>query len=109
MFALLAQREKIPFCSEFDFFAANRVNIGRFLVIVGTVQRSICYNNMYSHRDMDRTDMGNDNYIDWLTSSATALGILLAVLSSSVSRGRGQSMSAKAVRFTLRKRISLDS
>jgi hypothetical protein len=48
---------------------------------------------------------GVDNYVTWLTSSAAGLGILFAVLSQSVSKGKGQSISSKAVRYILRKRI----
>jgi hypothetical protein len=44
-----------------------------------------------------------DNYVTWLTSSATGLGILFAVLSQSVSKGKGQSITSKAVRLALRR------
>jgi hypothetical protein len=50
--------------------------------------------------------MGIDNYINWLTSSATALEILVAVLSPTVSKGKRQSISAKAARFALGRRIN---
>jgi hypothetical protein len=48
---------------------------------------------------------GIQNYVTWLTSSAVGLGILFAVLSQSMSKGKGQSISSKAVRYVLRKRI----
>ena len=89
------------------FFAANRVNIGKFHVIVGTGQGLFTI-AIRILRDMDRTDMGIDNYITWLTTSAIALGILFAVLSASISKGKGQSISSKAVRFALRRRINSD-
>ena len=53
--------------------------------------------------------MGIGNYITWVTSSATALGVVLVVLSASVSKGKGQSISSKAVRFALHRRINSDS
>jgi hypothetical protein len=51
---------------------------------------------MYSYKDMDRTEMGIYNYINCLTSSATAMGILFAVLSSSVSKGKGTEYEGKS-------------
>jgi hypothetical protein len=51
---------------------------------------------MYSRKVMDSADMEIDNYISWLTSSATALVILFAVLSSSVSKGKGAEYERKS-------------
>ena len=45
---------------------------------------------------------GIDNYVTWLTSSATGLGIVFAVLSQSISKGTGESLRSKAVKFALR-------
>lgn len=89
------------------FFAATGVNIGKFHVIVGTGQGLFTI-AIRILTDMDRTDTGIDNYITWLTTPAIALGILFAVLSASVSKGKGQSISSKAVRFALRRRINSD-
>ena len=43
-----------------------------------------------------------DKYITWLKSSATGFGILFAILSQSISKGKGQTINSKAFRFALR-------
>jgi hypothetical protein len=50
---------------------------------------SIYYCNKYSQRDMGRTDMGIDNYLSWLTPSATGLAVIFALLSASIFNGKG--------------------
>jgi hypothetical protein len=71
--------------------------------VPGILFLSSCYKanveSTYSHRDMDRADMGNRQYITWLKSSATGFGILLAILSQSISKGKGQTIKSKAFRF----------
>ncbi len=43
-----------------------------------------------------------------MTSSATRLGIIFAVLSQSISKGKGESISSKALKFALSKQIKSD-
>ena len=40
-----------------------------------------------------------NNYIIWLTTSATGLGVLFAIISQSVSKGQGTSIYSKVFRF----------
>lgn len=101
--ALLAQLGGITVLFGAGFFAANRVNIGKFLVIVGTGQGLLTIAIRLLTEIWTGQIWGIDNYVTWLTSSATGLGILFAVLSQSVSKGKGQSISSKAVRFALRR------
>lgn len=101
--ALLAQLGGITVLFGAGFFAANRVNIGKFLVIVGTGQGLLTIAIRILTEIWTGQLWGVDNYITWLTSSATGLGILFAVLSQSVSKGKGESISSKAVRFALRR------
>ena len=101
--ALLAQLGGITVLFGAGFFAANRVNIGKFLVIVGTGQGLLTIAIRILTEIWTGQIWGVDNYVTWLTSSATGLGILFAVLSQSVSKGRGQSITSKAVRFALRR------
>jgi hypothetical protein len=101
--ALLAQLGGITVLFGAGFFAANRVNIGKFLVIVGTGQGLLTIAIRILTEIWTGQIWGVDNYITWLTSSATGLGILFAVLSQSVSKGKGQSISSKVVRFALRR------
>ena len=103
--ALLAQLGGITVLFGAGFFAANRVNIGKFLVIVGTGQGLFTIAIRILTEIWTGEIWGIDNYITWLTSSAAGLGILFAVLSQSVSKGKGQSINSKAIRFVLRRRI----
>ena len=102
--ALLAQLGGITVLFGAGFFAANRVNIGKFLVIVGTGQGLFTIAIRILTEIWTGEIWGIDNYITWLTSSAAGLGILFAVLSQSVSKGKGQSINSKAIRFVLRRR-----
>ena len=101
--ALLAQLGGISVLFGAGFFAANRVNIGKFLVIIGTGQGLFTIALRILTEIWTGQIWGVDNYVTWLTSSAAGLGILFAILSQSVSKGKGQSISSKAVRFALRR------
>jgi hypothetical protein len=103
--ALLAQLGGITVLFGAGFFAANRVNIGKFLVIVGTGQGLITIAIRILTEIWTGQIWGIQNYVTWLTSSAVGLGILFAVLSQSVSKGKGQSISSRAVRFALRRQM----
>ena len=103
--ALLAQLGGITVLFGAGFFAANRVNIGKFLVIIGTGQGLFTIAIRILTEIWTGQIWGIDNYVTWLTSSAAGLGILFAVLSQSVSKGKGQSISSKAVRFALRRQV----
>ena len=102
--ALLAQLGGITVLFGAGFFAANRVNIGKLLVIVGTGQGLITIAIRILTEIWTGQIWGIQNYVTWLTSTAVGLGILFAVLSQSVSKGKGQSISSKAVRFAFRRR-----
>ena len=103
--ALLAQLGGISVLFGAGFFAANRVNIGKFLVIIGTGQGLFTIALRILTEIWTGEIWGVDNYVTWLTSSAAGLGILFAILSQSVSKGKGQSISSKAVRFALRRKM----
>jgi hypothetical protein len=107
--ALLAQLGGITVLFGAGFFAANRVNIGKFLVIVGTGQGLFTIAIRIFTEIWTGHIWGNDNYVAWLTSSATGLGIIFAVASQSISKGKGESISSKAVRFALRRQNRLDA
>jgi hypothetical protein len=97
--ALLAQLGGITVLLGAGFFAANRVNIGKFLVIIGTGQGlfTIAIRILTEFlTNQSEFSVFFNNYVTWLTSSAVGLGILFAVLSQSVSKGMGQSISSKA-------------
>jgi hypothetical protein len=101
--ALLSQLGGITVLFGAGFFAANRVNIGKFLVIIGTGQGLFTIALRILTEVWTGQIWAIDNYVTWLTSSATGLGILFAVMSQSVSKGKGQSIISKALRFALRR------
>ncbi len=105
MLALLAQLGGITVLFGAAFFAADRVNIGKFLIIVGTGQGLFTIATRILTEIWTGHIWGIDNYVTWLTSSATGLGILFAVLSQSISKGKGESISSRALRFALRRQI----
>jgi hypothetical protein len=88
-------------------FAANRVNWGKFLVMVGTGQGLFSIVLYIILRLLSSSGWNNldNNYIIWLVSSATGLGILFAIASQSVSKGKGESINRKVLRFILHKEM----
>ena len=101
--ALLSQLGGITVLFGAGFFAANRVNIGKFLVIIGTGQGLFTIVIRILTEIWTGQIWTINNYVTWLTSSATGLGILFAILAQSVSKGKGQSITSKAVKFALRR------
>lgn len=88
-------------------FAANRVNWGKFLVILGTGQGLFTILLYFISRLLSSggwNDLDN-NYVTWLVTSATGLGILFSIISQSVSKGKSQSISLKVLGFLLQKKI----
>lgn len=47
----------------------------------------------------------DNNYVTWLVTSATGLGILFAIVSQSVSKGKGEGINLKLLRFMLHREI----
>lgn len=106
--SLLAQLGGITVLFGAAFFAANRVNIGKFLIIVGTGQGLLTIAIRILTEIWTGHIWGIDNYVTWLTSSAIGLGIIFAILSQSISKGNGESISSRALRFALRRQIKSD-
>jgi hypothetical protein len=86
-------------------FAANRVNWGKFLVMLGTGQGLFSILLYIISRLLSSSGWNNlDNiYVTWLVTSATGLGILFAIISQSVSKGKGESINFKVLRFILQR------
>lgn len=93
--AMLSQLGGFTVLMGAGLFAANRVNIGKILVMLGTGQGLITIllrlgEELWSGRlNLD------DNYVIWLTSTATGLGILFAVISQSLAKGKGESLTRR--------------
>jgi hypothetical protein len=88
-------------------FAANRVNWAKFLVMLGTGQGlvSIILHiilGLFSSSGWNNID---NNYIIWLGTSLTGLGTLFAIASQSVSKGKGEGINLKVLRFILHREV----
>jgi hypothetical protein len=84
-------------------FAANRVNLGKLWIGIGTGQGlfsialRIIYDVWYG-----RIDLAN-NYVVWLMSSAAGLAILFSVIARSVSKGESENTFIRIIKFIIRK------
>jgi hypothetical protein len=86
-------------------FAANRVNWGKFLVMLGTGQGLFSILLHFILRFLSSSGWNNldNNYVTWLVTSATGLGTLFAIVSQSVSKGKGEGINHKVLRFLLQR------
>jgi hypothetical protein len=84
-------------------FAANRVNLGKIWIGIGTGQGlfTIALRIIYDVWS-GRLDLVN-SYIMWLMSSATGLGILFSVIARSISKGDSENMLIRIIKFIIRK------
>lgn len=97
--ALLSQLGGITVIMGAGLFVASRVNIGKFLVIIGTGQGLFTIALRIGSEIWSGNSFLANNYIIWLTTSATGLGVLFAIISQSVSKGQGTSIYSKVFRF----------
>ena len=102
LLTILSQLGGITVIMGAGLFATNRVNIGKFLVAIGTGQGLFTIALRILSEVWSGHSLLANNYVIWLTSSAAGLGILFAVLSQSISKGKGDSIYAKILRFLLR-------
>jgi pilus assembly protein TadC len=88
-------------------FAANRVNWGKLMVLLGTGQGLFSILLYIILRLFSRDGWNNldTNYIIWLGTSATGLGILFAIASQSVSKGKGEGINLKVLKFILHREM----
>jgi len=102
--ALLSQLGGLTVLMGAGLFAANRLNIGKFLVMVGTGQGVITLLLRLGTEFWSGRLALDNNYVTWLTSTATGLGLLFAVIAPYVAKGKGPSLYMRTARFLLRKR-----
>jgi hypothetical protein len=100
--ALLSQLGGFTVLMGAGLFAANRVNIGKFLVLVGTGQGLVTILLRILQEFWTGRLVLDNNYITWLTSTAAGLGILFALVAQYMSKGKGDSLSFRVARFVLR-------
>jgi hypothetical protein len=102
--ALLSQLGGFTVLMGAGLFAANRVNIGKFLVMIGTGQGLFTILlRLLQEVWAGRWTLDN-NYVTWLTSTAAGLGILFAIVASYVTKGKGESLYVKIARVIFRRR-----
>lgn len=102
--ALLAQLGGITVLFGAGFFAANRVNLGKLLVMVGTGQGLFTIAIRILAEIWSGQLWSVNNYVTWLTSTATGLGILFAVVAPTIAKGTGDSILSKTIRLVLRRK-----
>jgi hypothetical protein len=102
--ALLAQLGGITVLFGAGFFAANRVNLGKLLVMVGTGQGLFTIAIRIIAEIWSGHLSSANNYVTWLTSTATGLGILFAIVGPTVAKGTGDSILSKTIRLVLRRK-----
>jgi hypothetical protein len=100
--SILSQLGGIAVLMGAGLFVANRVNIGKLLVIIGTGQGVITIIlHILLEIQSGRILSSENNYIIWLTSSATGLGVLFAIISQSLSKGKSKSIISRALGLAL--------
>ena len=102
--ALLAQLGGVTVLFGAAFFAANRVNLGKLLVMVGTGQGLFTIAIRILVELWSGQLWSVNNYVTWLTSTATGLGILFAVVAPTIAKGKGDSILSKTIRLVLRRK-----
>jgi hypothetical protein len=101
--ALLSQLGGLTVLMGAGLFAANRINIGKFLVLVGTGQGLFTVLIRIALEFWTGGLTLENNYITWLTSTAAGLGILFSIVASYMTKGKGENTYVRAARFLLRK------
>jgi hypothetical protein len=97
--ALLSQLGGITVIMGAGLFVANRVNIGKFLVAIGTGQGLFTIALTFISEIWSGHSLLANNYVIWQTSSAAGLGILFVLISQSISKGQGDSIYSKILKF----------
>jgi hypothetical protein len=104
LLAILSQLGGITVMMGAGLFAANRVNLGKLLVMVGTGQGLFTIAIRILVELWSGQLWSANNYVTWLTSTATGFGILCAVVAPTIAKGKGDSLVSKAIRLVLGKR-----
>jgi hypothetical protein len=103
LLAILSQLGGITVIMGAGFFAANRVNLGKLLVMIGTGQGLFTIAIRILVELWSGQFWSVNNYVTWLTSTATGLGILFAVVSPTIAKGKGDSILTRTIRIVWRR------
>jgi len=97
--ALISQLGGIAVLIGAAFFLANKVNFGKFLIMLGTGQGLFTIIARLALELWSGHPWAVNNYVLWLTSTAAGFGIIFAMLSQSLSKGKGESIQWKVLRY----------
>lgn len=105
--AFLSQLGGLAVLMGAGLFVANRVNWAKLLVMLGTGQGliSILFHiilGLWSSSEWNNLD---SSYIIWLGTTLTGLGTLFAIASQSVSKGKGEGINLRVLRFILHREV----
>jgi hypothetical protein len=92
-------------------FAANRVNWAKLLVMLGTGQGlvSILFHIILGLSYSSGWNNIDNTYIIWLGTSLTGLGTLFAIASQSVSKGKGEGINLRVLRFIVHREVKTNA
>jgi hypothetical protein len=107
LLAFLSQLGGFAVLMGAGLFAANKVNWAKFLVVVGTGQGlvGILLHIILGLLSSSGWNNTHDNYVIWLGTSLTGLGTLFAIASQSISKGKGEGINLKVLRFILHREM----
>jgi hypothetical protein len=109
LLALLSQLGGISVLIGAALFATNRVNLGKFWVMIGTgqglvtVALHIILELLSFSPWSDKSFMITNNYIFWLTSTGAGLGVMFSILAQSVSKGKKEGIIPRIFRIVRKK------
>jgi hypothetical protein len=104
IFVIMSQLGGITVLVGAALFAANRVNLAKLWIGIGTGQGlftialRIIFDTWYG-----RIDLAN-NYVLWLMSSAAGLAIVFSVIARSMSKGEGENTFIRIIKFIFKNR-----
>ena len=107
LLAMMSQLGGFAVLMGAGFFAANKINLGKLLIAIGTGQGLFTVLirialEIWSGR-LAQFGLQN-NYIVWLTSTATGLGVLFAIIAPSIAKGRNESIASRLFRLITRRK-----
>lgn len=109
LLAIISQLGGIAVLAGAGLFLANRVNFGKFLIMLGTGQGLFTIIARLALEQWLGHSWEVNSYVLWLTSTAAGLGVMFAILSQSLSKGKSESIYWKILRSCYRRKQLLRS
>jgi hypothetical protein len=103
IFVIISQLGGITVLIGAGLFAANRVNLGKLWIGIGTGQGLFTISlRILFDTWSGQIDLAN-NYVLWLMSSAAGLAMLFSVVARSVSKGESENTFIRIIKFIFKK------